>query len=98
MTELLRRLVARVGLSCQPLAHRQALRDPLPLIGFSSLRFPPLPAHRSPYCTDTVIDGTSTVAVRPYLAAHEQQWCQPDNLTSALAGAGLYRSAGIGAA
>jgi hypothetical protein len=36
--------------------------------------------------------------VRPYLAAHEQRWCQPDNLTSALAGAGLYRSAGIGAA
>ncbi len=99
MTELLRRLVAWVGLSCQPRrAHRQALRDSLPVSGVSPLRFPPLPAHRSPYGTDTVIDGTTTVTVRPYLAAHGQQWCQPDNLTSALAGASLKRSVGVEAA
>ena len=32
-----------------------------------------LPAHRSPYGLDEVFDGASTVAVRPYLAAHEQR-------------------------
>ncbi|MGW0469734.1 hypothetical protein [Streptomyces coeruleorubidus] len=74
MTELLRRLVAWVGLSRQP---RQALQHPLyePPSGASSLRYPPLPAHRSPYRSDTFIDGTTTVAVRPYLVAHEQ-WQQ----------------------
>ncbi|WP_326580313.1 hypothetical protein OG889_21350 [Streptomyces sp. NBC_00481] len=33
----------------------------------------PLPAHRSPYGLDEVFDGASTVAVRPYLAVHEQR-------------------------
>ncbi|MBD9701757.1 hypothetical protein IHE56_06565 [Streptomyces sp. ID01-12c] len=33
----------------------------------------PLPAHRSPYGLDEVFDGAQTVAVRPYLAAHEQR-------------------------
>lgn len=34
---------------------------------------PPLPAHRSPYGLDEVFDGAQTVAVRPYLAVHEQR-------------------------
>ncbi|MFJ6074366.1 hypothetical protein ACIQFU_26640 [Streptomyces sp. NPDC093065] len=29
----------------------------------------PLPSHRSPYGLPTVLDGTETVAVRPYLLA-----------------------------
>lgn len=33
----------------------------------------PLPAHRSPYGLDERFDGAATVAVRPYLAAHEQR-------------------------
>lgn len=33
----------------------------------------PLPAHRSPYGLDEHFDGAATVAVRPYLAAHEQR-------------------------
>ncbi|GGT81186.1 hypothetical protein ACH4HG_09100 [Streptomyces coeruleorubidus] len=72
MTELLRRLVAWVGLSHQP---RQALQHPLyePPSGASSLRYAPLPVHRSPYRSDSFIDGTTTVAVRPYLVAHEQR-------------------------
>lgn len=33
----------------------------------------PLPAHRSPYGLDETFDGAATVAVRPYVAAHEQR-------------------------
>ncbi|MDX2860609.1 hypothetical protein, partial [Streptomyces scabiei] len=33
----------------------------------------PLPAHRSPYGLDEQFDGAATVAVRPYVAAHEQR-------------------------
>ncbi|MFE7839337.1 hypothetical protein ACFU53_25775 [Streptomyces sp. NPDC057474] len=32
-----------------------------------------LPAHRSPYGFDEHFDGAATIAVRPYLAAHEQR-------------------------
>lgn len=32
-----------------------------------------LPARRSPYGLDTPLDGTVTVAVRPYVTAHEQR-------------------------
>ncbi|MFJ4975357.1 hypothetical protein ACIP6X_08470 [Streptomyces coeruleorubidus] len=72
MTELLRRLVAWVGLWRQP---RQARPSSTRYMNpaASSLRYPPLPAHRSPYRSDTFIDGTTTVAVRPYLVAHEQR-------------------------
>ncbi|MFJ7768953.1 hypothetical protein ACIQ1J_11230 [Streptomyces sp. NPDC097107] len=31
----------------------------------------PLPSHRSPYGLPTTLDGTETVAVRPYLAASQ---------------------------
>ncbi|MGW6541708.1 hypothetical protein ACWGBH_02450 [Streptomyces massasporeus] len=100
MAELLRRLIAWVVLSCRirP-APRHALCDPLPATGVSSPRFHPLPDHRSPYCADIVIDGTSTVAVRPYLVAHEQQqWRPQGDTTSARPGAGVYSAAGSEAA
>jgi hypothetical protein len=32
-----------------------------------------LPARRSPYGLDTPLDGTVTVAVRPYVTAHAQR-------------------------
>lgn len=100
MTELLRRLVAWVGLTCRLCpAHRHALCEILPATGVSSPRVHPLPAHRSPYCADVVIDGTSTLAVRPYLVAHEQQqWRPQGDTTSARPGAGLYPAAGSEAA
>ncbi|GAA2764123.1 hypothetical protein GCM10010103_31640 [Streptomyces paradoxus] len=100
MTELLRCLAAWAGFSCRlRRAHHHALRDPLLATGVSSPRIPPLPVHRSPYCADVVIDGTSTVAVRPYLVAHEQQqWRKQGETTSAWPGAVLYPAAGIEAA
>ncbi|MEU3935038.1 hypothetical protein AB0E85_23855 [Streptomyces sp. NPDC029044] len=100
MAELLRCLVAWAGLSCRlRRAHHHALHDPRLATGVTSPRIPPLPVHRSPYCADIVIDGTSTVAVRPYLVAHErQQWRQRGDTTSAWPGAGLYPAAGIGVA
>lgn len=33
----------------------------------------PLPAHRSPYGLPERFDGTTTIAVRPYVIAHEQR-------------------------
>ncbi|QFQ98861.1 hypothetical protein F9278_24895 [Streptomyces phaeolivaceus] len=46
----------------------------------------PLPTHRSPYGLDEVFDGAQTVAVRPYLAAHEQRLRRRE---LAMAGMGL---------
>lgn len=100
MTELLRRLVAWLGLSWQPRQAQHPLRESLSVIGASSLRYPPLPAHRSPYCVDTFIDGTSTTAVRPYLVAHEQrQRCRETNCATATSpAAGPYQPDGAEAA
>ncbi|MEU6140111.1 hypothetical protein ABZ848_07065 [Streptomyces sp. NPDC047081] len=47
-------------------APRHAPTDPAPARTL-------LPAHRSPYGLDTFLDGTATVAVRPYLVVHEQR-------------------------
>lgn len=46
----------------------------------------PLPVHRSPYGLDEVFDGAQTVAVRPYLVAHEQRLRRRE---LAMAGMGL---------
>lgn len=74
MTDLVRRLIVWVGLMAAPRGrHRRAASPPLP--SFASPTFPadaPLPAHRSPYGMDALIDGAAIVAVRPYLVAHEQ--------------------------
>ena len=45
-----------------------------------------LPVHRSPYGLDEVCDGAQTVAVRPYLVAHEQRLRRRE---LAMAGMGL---------
>ncbi|MFC4468876.1 hypothetical protein ACFPH6_30860 [Streptomyces xiangluensis] len=34
---------------------------------------PRLPHHRSPYGLPTLLDGTDSALVRPYLTAHEQE-------------------------
>jgi hypothetical protein len=74
MTDLLRLLIAWTGLAHNSRqAHRPRSRRPRTTTTTSPLRYPSLPAHRSPYRSDTFIDGTTTVAVRPYLVVHEQR-------------------------
>ncbi|GGW41650.1 hypothetical protein GCM10010320_21790 [Streptomyces caelestis] len=75
MSDLIRCLIAWVGLMATPPGspHRK------PSLSLPSYAVPmspvpaSLPAHRSPYGPDARIDGSSTVAVRPYLVAHEQR-------------------------
>ncbi|MBX7552935.1 hypothetical protein K1Y78_34195 [Streptomyces sp. tea 10] len=71
MAELIRRLAARMGLEPK---RRSVYRRPVHALGLASTAPPPvpLPAHRSPYGLDTLLDGAATVAVRPYLVAHEK--------------------------
>ncbi|CBG71508.1 hypothetical protein SCAB_44461 [Streptomyces scabiei 87.22] len=44
----------------------------------------PLPAHRSPYGLDEQFDGAATVAVRPYVAAHEQRLRRRESAMAAM--------------
>lgn len=75
MNDLIRSLAAWIapltrprGKTCVPVVRpHPALTSPHPAPGAS------LPTHRSPYGLDTPLDGTATVAVRPYLTAHEQR-------------------------
>lgn len=68
MTDLIRRLLAWMGLLHIPReAHPAHPARSIPPAAA------PLPAHRSPYGLPTPLDGTDTIAVRPYLAAHEQR-------------------------
>ncbi|NEE05877.1 hypothetical protein G3M58_05455 [Streptomyces sp. SID7499] len=104
MTDLLRRLVAWAGLTPKPRrACRRALRETHLLTGVPSEQPLPLPIHRSPYRADTLIDGTSTRAVRPYLVVHEQRQARQQNhelgsATMELPVAGPYWPHGVEAA
>ncbi|WP_405880795.1 hypothetical protein OG762_20725 [Streptomyces sp. NBC_01136] len=72
MTDLIRRLTAWVGLLLiPPGTHRT--RPACPARAVSPRPRVTLPVHRSPYGLDTPLDGTATVAVRPYVTAHEQR-------------------------
>ncbi|MFJ8022010.1 hypothetical protein [Streptomyces sp. NPDC096311] len=72
MTDLIHRLTAWVSLLLIPRgAHR--VRPPRPARAVPSRPRTPLPAHRSPYGLDIPLDGTATVAVRPYVTVHEQR-------------------------
>ncbi|MFI1728844.1 hypothetical protein ACH40E_06300 [Streptomyces acidicola] len=74
MTDLIHRLAVWVGLlSGTRRAYRHPVRHPHPVLSTPSPKHTPLPAHRSPYGLDTPVDGTATVAVRPYLVVHEQR-------------------------
>lgn len=74
MTDLLRCLFAWAGLAREPRrACGRPLRETQPVTGAPSAQLLPLPIHRSPYRADTLIDGASTLAVRPYLVAQEQE-------------------------
>jgi hypothetical protein len=73
MSDLISRLIAWVGLMATP-PGRHRLAPSTPSYAVPTCPAPaPLPAHRSPYGLDTRIDGSSTVAVRPYLVVHEQR-------------------------
>ncbi|MDT0613760.1 hypothetical protein [Streptomyces lancefieldiae] len=76
MTDLIGRLLARLRLTPVPRgAHhrtspRPAVRTAPPTPSAAGVMpLPALPAHRSPYGLPTTLDGTETVAVRPYLLA-----------------------------
>ncbi|MGI5196354.1 hypothetical protein ACQEVY_22345 [Streptomyces sp. CA-288835] len=79
MTDLIGRLIAWVSLLLNPRgAHRRvARRRPHPTAPEVPTAPPlaraELPTHRSPYGLDTPHDGTATVAVRPYVTAHEKR-------------------------
>ena len=74
MLDLIRRLLVWVGLSAAPCRGCCALARPSRTVPAAPAPdWAPLPAHRSPYGSATVLDGASTVTVRPYLAAHEQR-------------------------
>ncbi|MGW2521797.1 hypothetical protein ACWC09_33230 [Streptomyces sp. NPDC001617] len=68
MTDLIHRLLAWTGLLLIPRRTEHAPQPPAPPLALS-----PLPTHRSPYGLPTPLDGTATIAVRPYLTAHEQR-------------------------
>ncbi|WP_186778395.1 hypothetical protein [Streptomyces salinarius] len=74
MTEPIGRLVTWVSLLLSPRgAHRRTRPQPAahPAPTHPAVtRSVPLPSHRSPYGLPTVLDGTETAAVRPYLLTH----------------------------
>ncbi|WP_432080896.1 hypothetical protein [Streptomyces sp. WAC 04229] len=74
MTDLIGRLVVRLGLLPKPRGtHRRTGAHPAvrtaphrpATTGVASL-----PSHRSPYGSPSVLDGAETVAVRPYVLAY----------------------------
>ncbi|MCX4882326.1 MULTISPECIES: hypothetical protein [unclassified Streptomyces] len=70
MTDLIHRLLAWMGLLL--IRRRTEHVPPSPAAPLEpSLHL--LPPHRSPYGLHTPLDGTATIAVRPYLTAHEQR-------------------------
>lgn len=75
MTDLIGRLLTWAGLLPRSYGrHRASGFRPRP----EPIAPPPaldtsLPAHRSPYGLATPLDGAATIAVRPYVTAHEQR-------------------------
>ena len=73
MTDLIRSLTAWLGLLSKPGGrHRAAVFQPRPTFT-APPSAPGLPVHRSPYGLPEHLDGAATVAVRPYVTAHEQR-------------------------
>ncbi|MDX2932936.1 hypothetical protein [Streptomyces ipomoeae] len=76
MTDLIRRLATRPGLLSKPHGrHRASSPGSRPTLAVPPPPAPgtSLPTHRSPYGLATPLDGAATVAVRPYVTAHEQR-------------------------
>lgn len=69
---LLRRFAVWLGLLAEPRS-KCPVRAPGPVSSSPPPAHIPLPAHRSPYGLEVPLDGTATVAVRPYLVVHEQR-------------------------
>ncbi|MFI6486852.1 hypothetical protein [Streptomyces sp. NPDC050564] len=73
MTDLIRRLVTWVSVLLNLReAHPARHTHPTPVLP-TWPRVVVLPTNRSPYGLDIPLDGTATVAVRPYVTAHEQR-------------------------
>ncbi|WP_399886215.1 hypothetical protein ACGH7X_17135 [Streptomyces sp. BBFR51] len=74
MTDLIGRLLARLGLMPKPRGtHRRTSPRPATRTAPpppSATGVVPLPSHRSPYGLPTAIDGAETVAIRPYLLTY----------------------------
>ncbi|MDX2938157.1 hypothetical protein [Streptomyces ipomoeae] len=77
MLDFIRRIALWLRLLCAPgKGRRRAGARPLvvpPPAAWTDPAPTPLPAHRSPYGLDEIFDGAATVAVRPYVTAHEQR-------------------------
>ncbi|MER6156918.1 hypothetical protein ABT147_15435 [Streptomyces sp. NPDC001868] len=77
MHDFIGRIAMRLRLLFNPGTGRRRAGDRLvvvpPPASWAETPPTPLPAHRSPYGLDEHFDGASTIAVRPYLAAHEQR-------------------------
>ncbi|MDX3671768.1 hypothetical protein [Streptomyces europaeiscabiei] len=77
MLDPIRRIALRLRLLFTPGTGRRRAGVPLHVAptpaSWAETPPTPLPTHRSPYGLDEVFDGARTVAVRPYLAAHEQR-------------------------
>ncbi|MBP5863024.1 hypothetical protein F3K40_13600 [Streptomyces sp. LBUM 1478] len=74
MTDLIGLLLAWAGLLSKPSGRHRAAPGPRsrPIAAPPTLDTS-LPTHRSPYGLHEIHDGTTTIAVRPYVTAHEQR-------------------------
>lgn len=77
MLDLIRRILLGLRLLFTPGTGRRRAGVRLDVVpapaGWAEAPTTPLLTHRSPYGLDEEFDGAATVAVRPYLAAHEQR-------------------------
>ncbi len=78
MTDLIRALIAWMSALGRPHGkHRARSLPTIPVPVPPATPDAALPAHRSPYSLHGLLDGTATVAVRPYVTVCEQQRRQP---------------------
>lgn len=86
MTDLIGRLLAWMSLALNPTGVHRRVAPPYTPPSAPPVRIPPpptstpnsrLPVHRSPYGVHGLLDGTATVAVRPYvIAVPGSHWAQ----------------------
>jgi hypothetical protein len=78
MTDLIRGLIAWMSALGKPHGRHRARSLPtIPTPTPPATLDAALPTHRSPYGLHGLLDGTATVAVRPYVTIYEQRHRQP---------------------